>query len=346
MIAHTDDHAPRSTGLQHLGDGTFLHAPAARQDRDPIGRLLHLGQDVAGDEHRAPLGAERPDQLADLHDPRRIQAVGGFVQDQERRILEEGGRDPEPLLHPERVRLHGILRAIGEAHPFQHARHVGRRGAGDPREDLQVPPPTEPREQGRLLDDRTDLPDHGRQAAGDVGPQQPDRARRRPHQPQQAPDRGGLPGTVRPEEAEDTTFGHLEVETIHRHRPAAPEPAEVLAETLDLDHAHARTLSRVHTGSMHHTMAPFTRTDLPDDLQRRSTVYRATGALVLIAVWGWFALVRNDQTPVFVYLNIAVHETGHVLFRPFGELTMLIDGIGVRGALPAGGRRSVPGVEA
>ncbi|MGZ8578914.1 MAG: hypothetical protein ACXWWX_05220 [Actinomycetota bacterium] len=75
-------------------------------------------------------------------------------------------------------------------------------------------------------------------------------------------------------------------------------------------------------------MALLARTDLPEELQRRLTVYRASGALVLIAVWGWFALVRNDPTPVFVYLNIAVHETGHVLFRPFGELPMLIMGSG------------------
>jgi hypothetical protein len=75
---------------------------------------------------------------------------------------------------------------------------------------------------------------------------------------------------------------------------------------------------------------------LPDDIQRRLNVYKAAGALLLIAVWGWFALVQNDQTPVFVYLNIAVHETGHVLFRPFGELTMLIMGSGFEVAFPLG----------
>jgi hypothetical protein len=47
----------------------------------------------------------------------------------------------------------------------------------------------------------------------------------------------------------------------------------------------------------------------------------------------WFALVRNDQTPI-VYLNIAVHESGHVLFRPFGELTMLIMGSGFEVLFP------------
>jgi hypothetical protein len=73
---------------------------------------------------------------------------------------------------------------------------------------------------------------------------------------------------------------------------------------------------------------------LPDDIERRLTVYKAAGAALLIAVWGWFALVQNDQTPIFVYLNIAVHESGHVLFRPFGELTMLIMGSGFEVLFP------------
>jgi hypothetical protein len=73
---------------------------------------------------------------------------------------------------------------------------------------------------------------------------------------------------------------------------------------------------------------------LPADIQRRLNLYKAVGALLLIAVWGWFALVKNDQTPIFVYLNIAVHETGHLLFRPFGELTMLMMGSGFEVLFP------------
>jgi hypothetical protein len=73
---------------------------------------------------------------------------------------------------------------------------------------------------------------------------------------------------------------------------------------------------------------------LPSDIERRLTVAKAVGAALLIAAWGWFALVRSDQTPVFVYLNIAVHEIGHVLFRPFGELTMLIMGSGFEVLFP------------
>ena len=73
---------------------------------------------------------------------------------------------------------------------------------------------------------------------------------------------------------------------------------------------------------------------LPDDIQRRLNVFKAAGAVLLISVWGWFALVQNDQTPIFVFLNIAVHETGHVLFRPFGELTMLMMGSGFEVLFP------------
>ncbi|MDP9119189.1 MAG: hypothetical protein M3M93_02790 [Actinomycetota bacterium] len=79
------------------------------------------------------------------------------------------------------------------------------------------------------------------------------------------------------------------------------------------------------------TLAPV---KLPDDIERRLTAFKAAGALLLIAVWGWFALVKNDQTPIFVYLNIATHESGHVLFRPFGELTMLIMGSGFEVLFP------------
>jgi hypothetical protein len=74
--------------------------------------------------------------------------------------------------------------------------------------------------------------------------------------------------------------------------------------------------------------------ELPEDLRRRLTVSKAAGAVLLIGAWGWFALVENDQTPIFVYLNIAVHETGHVLFRPFGELVMLMMGSGFEVLFP------------
>jgi hypothetical protein len=79
---------------------------------------------------------------------------------------------------------------------------------------------------------------------------------------------------------------------------------------------------------MLHQMGRTGAVSLPEHLERRLVAYKAAGAIVLIGIWGWFALVRGDQTPVFVYLNIAVHEVGHVVFRPFGELVMLVMGSG------------------
>jgi len=73
---------------------------------------------------------------------------------------------------------------------------------------------------------------------------------------------------------------------------------------------------------------------LSEDVQRKLIAAKAVGAALLIAIWGWFALVKNDQTPIFVYLNIAVHETGHALFRPFGELVTLIMGSGFEVLFP------------
>ena len=73
----------------------------------------------------------------------------------------------------------------------------------------------------------------------------------------------------------------------------------------------------------------------PEDIQRRLDIWKAVGALLLCAIYGWFALVKDAQVPVLVFLDIAVHEVGHKLFSPFGELIMLIMGTGLPDPVPA-----------
>lgn len=94
----------------------------------------------------------------------------------------------------------------------------------------------------------------------------------------------------------------------------------------------ARGLTLEHDG----TDTPFMRetVTLPDDIQRRLNIWKAVGALVLTAVYGWFAFVRNVQVPILGFLDIAVHEIGHKLFSPFGQLTMLIMGSGFQVLFP------------
>jgi len=76
------------------------------------------------------------------------------------------------------------------------------------------------------------------------------------------------------------------------------------------------------------------RVPLPEHVERRLHVWRGAGALVLLALWGWHAFVRDTEVPVLIFLDIAVHEIGHVLFRPFGELTMLVMGSGFEVGFP------------
>ena len=73
---------------------------------------------------------------------------------------------------------------------------------------------------------------------------------------------------------------------------------------------------------------------LPEDIQRRLNTFKAAGALVVCAIYGWFAIAKNVQVPLLVFLDIAVHEVGHVLFSPFGDLVMLIMGTGFQILFP------------
>ena len=73
---------------------------------------------------------------------------------------------------------------------------------------------------------------------------------------------------------------------------------------------------------------------LPDDIQRRLNAWKAVGALGVCAIYGWFAIVKDTQVPVLVFLDIAVHEIGHKLFSPFGDLIMLIMGTGTQILFP------------
>jgi hypothetical protein len=51
-------------------------------------------------------------------------------------------------------------------------------------------------------------------------------------------------------------------------------------------------------------------------------------------VCAWFVFRLQQRPPGLTYMDIAVHEIGHSLFRPFGELTMLVMGSGTQIAFP------------
>jgi hypothetical protein len=67
---------------------------------------------------------------------------------------------------------------------------------------------------------------------------------------------------------------------------------------------------------------------LPDDIAFRLTLWKGIGALGLVSLWGWFGFIKGAEVPVLQFLDVAVHEIGHKVFAPFGEVTMLMMGSG------------------
>ncbi len=62
--------------------------------------------------------------------------------------------------------------------------------------------------------------------------------------------------------------------------------------------------------------------------------YHYLTAMAFTGVCAWFAFRVGQRPPGLTYLDIAVHEVGHVVFRPFGELTMLMMGSGSQVLFP------------
>ena len=62
---------------------------AVHQDDDTVAEGLDFGKDVRGEEDGAVIG-QSADQVADFHDLRRIEAHGGFVEDEELRLVQDG----------------------------------------------------------------------------------------------------------------------------------------------------------------------------------------------------------------------------------------------------------------
>jgi len=64
-----------------------------------VGGQGHLAHQVAGDQHGAALGGQRPHEGADAVDAVGVQAVYRFVEDEHGRVSQQRAGDAEPLAH-------------------------------------------------------------------------------------------------------------------------------------------------------------------------------------------------------------------------------------------------------
>ena len=205
-----------------VADRALRQDPAAIDDRHARAQLLELGQDVAADEDRL---AERPElaqEFAQLDASARVQAGGRLVEEQDLRVVDQGVRQAQPLLHAARERLDVVVAAIGEVDELQEVadRPASLRGrqAVAASEEVQVLPdlhvvvdPEHVRHEPEDAPDLVGVPRHG--PAGDLGD-----ARRRLQERGQDPERRGLAGAVRPDETEDLALLDVEVHAGDGHR--------------------------------------------------------------------------------------------------------------------------------
>ena len=82
-----------------VGDAALGEDLSAVDDRDARAQLLELGEDVAADEDRLAEAAQLAEQLAQLDAGPRVEAGGRLVEEQDLRVVDEGVREAESLLH-------------------------------------------------------------------------------------------------------------------------------------------------------------------------------------------------------------------------------------------------------
>ena len=227
-----------------LRDPARRQDPPAVDDRHAGADLLELGEDVAADQDRL---AERPqfaEQLAQLDARPRVEPRGRLVEEEDRRIVDEGVGEAEPLLHAAAEGLDVGVALFGEVDQVEQvADHLApppRRQPVAAGEEVEVLPDLhvvvdaegvghvadDPPRGGRLAADR-DAADEG--VAGGRREERGEHAQRR-----------RLACAVRPHQAEDLVLADDQVE------PADGEGAvEALGQAPRLDDgAHSITPSR------------------------------------------------------------------------------------------------------
>ena len=118
-----------------LGEQRLLVAlgddPAAADEDHLVGDQLDLVEQVAGEQHGAAAVGVPLEQAAHPPDAGRVEAVGGLVEDQHRRVAEQGVGDAEPLPHAERVVAHPAL-GLGRRQRDQREHLVDPATSGSP----------------------------------------------------------------------------------------------------------------------------------------------------------------------------------------------------------------------
>ena len=202
---------------------------AVGDDDDVVDGLLHLREHVARDQDRLALAAQVAQEHPQPPDALGVEAVGRFVEQEHLGVAEQCGRQAEALAHAHGVAAGPLSGSSGDADHLEHLVDPLAVDTGGVGHDPQVVAPGAARMEVGGLQRRPDdalrrpylavrLAADRRAAAG------------RPDQAQQHPQRGGLAGSVGPQEAGDPAGLDGEAEVVDRG-----EGAELLGQVAHFD---------------------------------------------------------------------------------------------------------------
>ena len=170
---------------------------------------------MAADEDRLAERPELAEELAQLHAGARVEAGCRLIEEQDLRIVDQGVRQAQPLLHPAREGLDVVVAAVGEVDQLQEVADrppsLRRRQPVAAPEEVQVLPDlhvvVDPEHVRHEPEDASDLVGVPRdRPAGDLGD-----TGRGLQERGEDPERRRLAGAVRPDEAEDLAGLDVEV---------------------------------------------------------------------------------------------------------------------------------------
>ncbi len=253
-------------GLEPVsGPGTALELrylplvddPSRAHDRDPVADVLHLGQQMAGQQHGHAVLGQTPDQQPHVPHAGGIEAGRRFVEQQQLGIAQQCRGDPQALAHAMRVAADAVTLAAGQLHGLQRLIDpVARAPAVVGGEHLQVAPRVEVRIEGRRLDEAGD-PLQRLHALDRVATEQAHRALGRPDQPQHHPQRRRLAGAVGAQIAVHVAGSDRQVDAPDGGQLAVAldQPAHLNRRRRGVDRSRRRAAGRVIRGRAHRVKA-------------------------------------------------------------------------------------------
>ncbi len=177
---------------------------------------------MAAQDDRDAIRNELAQERADGVRASRIKAARRLVKEQQPRIAQQRGGDPEPLSHARRVTGDAVPCAGRQADALERPVDVRPVGVVEPREQLEVRAAGQVRVERRFLDKPGETAERVVRPVDATMSEQLDRPRVRRDQSEQRPQQRRLSGAVPPEQAPQLTRADLQIDAVEGDgRPVA-----------------------------------------------------------------------------------------------------------------------------